>query len=461
MYRNNSNWEGRRGWFIRLLVVGIVFGVVSTAEARPSKCRTQHIRELRFDGELERAQTVALDCLQEYPGAVGLRIEYVRVIGARGRFSTALEQVETLIEEHPDHVGLRVLQIRLLKRRGNIERALVAIDEYPDRLDKPPTVLELAGTLRVWQGQYIEAIDVFDTYLAREDGTARVYYYRGIAHQNLGRYGRARRDFRRACEMEPEATNACSALDDFETRGANEVFGYVQPGYSWVHGDLDGWSVETAVGARLDEGWTFQAGMEMRARGLGEQPRRDLIAEAQARRAFLDGWQFTGGGAVGIDPDFTPAWNAFAEASHLFDGGIEPALRLWRIQFADTGVTVLIPKGTWYTESLRVDARSYLTLSDAREFSYSGVLKASYYFAYPSAISLGVGGGNRSDFLEVRRSDTEQHLVALAGVSWNVSNRSRLGFDVVYRTESVDTRRFHRTQFFVKYEYRSPFSTSR
>lgn len=449
--------------FLSVLVasaIGTLLFPPKLADASEGECSDQ-VRDLRVRGELERARDLLDRCLPEQPGNLELEMERIRVLAARGENAEALERVRPLLDRHSEHAGLRLLHIRLLKRQGKVGAALSTIDGYPSNLEKPTPLFKIAGTLRVWNGEYERAIDDLDVYLNRAGEDPEALYYRGIAHQHLGATRAARRDYRSSCEIAPKKTKACAAVHELESGGTTELFGYVRPGYNLVADDLDGWSLDTAIGARLSRGFYAQGGADWRVRSFDGERLSDVLATFEAGQAFTDGLRLSAGGAVGLDPEFTPLWNAFVETGYLFDGGIEPAFRIWRIQFPESGASVLIPKALLYANPFLIDGQFYVTVEDDAETSVAGLLRSSYYFAYPSSISLGIGGGNRSDFIELRRDAPESHLIFLGGISWGISESSTLGFDVIHRREGSGERRYVETQFLVKYEHRIPLPANR
>lgn len=442
-----------------LLAVACLVAPLPAPAADDEQC-AERIRSLRVRGELDRANERLQQCYDRKGATVPLEMERARLLGLRGRYDRALSRTRTLVEDHPEHAGVRLLEIQLLKQSGRTDAALKRVDQFPESLEKPPLLFQLAGTLRVWSEDYTGALEALNTYLERTDGDAQTYYYRGIAHQKIGDGGAAEADYRRACEMAPEKTKACAALHELRRGSGTDLYAAIQPGYSLVAAQLDGWSVDGHAGVDWGRS-TLQAGAEWRTRGFGGRRLQDVMVTAQGSTRVGESLHLRSGGAIGIEPDFIPLWNAFGEVGYLFDGGVMPALRFWRVQFPNTGVSVVVPRATVYTDRFRLRGDIYLTIPDADEVSVAGLARASYYYDYPSALSFGLGGGNRSDFIEFRRSDTESHLVALAGISWGLSDRSLLGFDVIHRREQTGPRSYIQTQFLLRYEYRAPIGSGR
>lgn len=443
---------------ILLAVAGLAAGLPANA-AEEDGC-AERVRSLRLKGELDRASEQLTQCIDRDGATLRLGMERARLLALRGHHRKALSRTRALLEDHPEHAGLRLLEIQLLKQSGRTDAALKRLDQFPEGLEKPPPLHKLAGTLHVWREDYAAALEALDTYLERTDGDGRAFYYRGIAHQKTGDTAAAEADYERSCEMAPEKTKACAALHELRRGSGTDLYGAVQPGYSLVADGLDGWSVDGHLG--LDWGRsTLQAGAEWRVRGFGGRRLRDVMVTAQGSTRVGESLHLRSGGAIGIEPEFIPIWNAFGEIGYLFDGGLMPALRLWRIQFANSGASVIVPRATVYTDRFRLQGDIFVTIPDADRVSVSGLARVSYFYDYPSALSLGLGSGNRSDFIELRRSETESHLVALAGISWGFSDRSLIGLDVIHRREESGPSRYVQTQFLLRYEYRAPLGSGR
>ncbi|MEE9255109.1 MAG: tetratricopeptide repeat protein [Pseudomonadales bacterium] len=102
-------------------------------------------------------------------------------------------------------------------RRRHYERAL---DDYDDALRLNPLLLNAwinRGNVLVRMKRYDEAQKDYDKAVEMSDGqSALVFYNRGIAHEKQGNKARARRDYLRAVELEPDTRRYRDALESTE-----------------------------------------------------------------------------------------------------------------------------------------------------------------------------------------------------------------------------------------------------
>ena len=102
-------------------------------------------------------------------------------------------------------------------RRGRYERAL---SDYDEALRLNPLLLHAwinRGNVLVRMKRFDEAIVDYDNAIELSDGrSALSFYNRGIAHDKQDNEARARRDYLRAAELEPQTRRYRDALEDTE-----------------------------------------------------------------------------------------------------------------------------------------------------------------------------------------------------------------------------------------------------
>ncbi len=111
------------------------------------------------------------------------------------------------------HANRGVIQ----SRRGSFERAL---NDYDQALRLNPLLLSAwinRGNVLVRMKRFGEAIvDYGEAIELSDGGSALTFYNRGIAHDRQDSKARARRDYLRAVELEPESRRYRDALEDAE-----------------------------------------------------------------------------------------------------------------------------------------------------------------------------------------------------------------------------------------------------
>jgi tetratricopeptide (TPR) repeat protein len=105
----------------------------------------------------------------------------------------------------------------ILSRRGRYEQAL---NDYDQALRLNPLLLNAwinRGNVLVRMKRLEEAIPDYDKAVELSDGqSALAFYNRGIAHEKQGNTARARRDYLRAVELDPETRRYRDALEGTE-----------------------------------------------------------------------------------------------------------------------------------------------------------------------------------------------------------------------------------------------------
>lgn len=102
-------------------------------------------------------------------------------------------------------------------RRGQDERAL---DDYEDAVRLNPVLLNAwinRGNALVRLKRFKEAVENYDKAVELSDGqSALAFYNRGLAYEKQGNKARARRDYLRAVEIDPNTKRYRDALESTE-----------------------------------------------------------------------------------------------------------------------------------------------------------------------------------------------------------------------------------------------------
>ncbi len=134
-------------------------------------------------GVLDDADFVLESCLELYPDFHQARLDYIRVLQKRQKFSRALAQARTLLDKQPDNPQVRLAYANACAAAG---RNLEALEHYDAMLAEDPTL--------------------FNLHLAR-----------GHALKTVGRSDEARDAYRAACRARPDFGDAWWSLANLKT----------------------------------------------------------------------------------------------------------------------------------------------------------------------------------------------------------------------------------------------------
>lgn len=353
--------------------------------------------------------------------------------------------VEEALELAPNDRDLGMWRLRLLGWSGRHEEARAALETLEREVAAPGVdeaggagepggdreLARLRGELALWRGDQEEAGAAFATYLERwpEDREIRL----ALAKLRLGDgdVAAARPTLEELC-ADGEA-EACSALRGIDRSG---FVLRLQAGPISSSGEGSGWRGRLGVEAPLREGLSLRAGAELQQRTYGGVTARDPSVDLGGTARVLSWLSLDVGGGLSIDPTFSPDWNAHVEA--IFDLGEHFTLhaRYWRIEFAAAGVDVLSPAIGYEGPFFWLSARLWRSFDPAGD-GLAGLLQGGLPLVADLDLSLGIGGGDKADYLILRdvAVGAERHVVGLVGLAWTPLYELQFRVDYIGRRE--------------------------
>ncbi|MFB6262523.1 MAG: tetratricopeptide repeat protein [Bradymonadaceae bacterium] len=155
---------------------------------RPAPAACEDVRDLRIDGNYDRARREAKACLERHPRRITPLMELSRIHAAQGRVDRALEYVERALDRAPDVPAYRFWRIELLLRSRQLDRARRALGALPEDVASRPRALKLRGKFELWRKNYRGALRYLNRYLQKRPESPRALYYRGISREKTSRW---------------------------------------------------------------------------------------------------------------------------------------------------------------------------------------------------------------------------------------------------------------------------------
>lgn len=334
----------------------------------------------------DRAESHARTCVAEGPSDPQRLHTLSLVIGWKEQHDQALGVAEVAAAHAPEDLDLLAWRLRLLGWLGRFEEADALAATAGDGGGEHPDLQQVLADLARWRG----------------DGR--------------GAPGR-------------------SALG-IRLQAGPVVTGNEDTGWLGRFG-VDGWLLPT-----LHLAGTF----EMHERGFEDARRRDALFAAAALVRFLEDFTLEAGAGYSPNPSFTPVWNGHLELGWHLGRGFTAFARYWHIAFRGASVEVLSPALLFEGGGFWASLRAWQGF-EAQRSGTSVLAQGGLSLFGPIGLSAGIGGGNRADYLVIRETDTEGHLVGLAGISWSPSQEVSLRLDYVGRRESVGSEELFRHEF--------------
>ena len=127
-------------------------------------------------GALEEAEFLLESAAAFEPANLPARIDYVRVLGRRQKFTRAREEAARLLEAHPDNVQLRSLHAVECLQAGAYEEALAGFARVLEQLPGDPVTLTSRGHALKTCGDYEEAVAAYRSALASRERHGEAWY---------------------------------------------------------------------------------------------------------------------------------------------------------------------------------------------------------------------------------------------------------------------------------------------
>lgn len=135
-----------------------------------------------------------------------------------------IEFLEQQLEKNPDDIDL-ITELFELYREEGLRDKMYAMGARLQQMQPSARVYRLLGKMRLEDGDADEAIRLFEESLKMEGGqenAREVYYNIGVAHQQAGRFARARTAFRKALEADPNFGMALIAIGDLYVQAVQQ-----------------------------------------------------------------------------------------------------------------------------------------------------------------------------------------------------------------------------------------------
>jgi tetratricopeptide (TPR) repeat protein len=136
-----------------------------------------------------------------------------------------IEYLEKQMKAHPDSAGVMLSLFDAYVQQGNIEQASKLAPKVMKTNPPAETVREIAE-MRLEDGRPKEALEAYGQ--AVEQGAelqAEDYFKRGQAYQQMNSFSKARQEYRKALEQDPEFARALIGIGDLYARAVNECSG--------------------------------------------------------------------------------------------------------------------------------------------------------------------------------------------------------------------------------------------
>jgi tetratricopeptide (TPR) repeat protein len=136
-----------------------------------------------------------------------------------------INYLQKQLKANPDSAGVMLSLFNAYVRQGNISKASELAPRLMETNPPAETVREIAE-MRLENGRAKAALKAYQQ--AEEQGAElqpQDYLNRGDAHQQMGNFSRARREYRKALDMKPDYGRAYLAIGDLYASAVNECSG--------------------------------------------------------------------------------------------------------------------------------------------------------------------------------------------------------------------------------------------
>lgn len=427
-------------WFRHAAALAIALALATFAGTARAEDTCAGAAALWPRGALE-AERIARACVEAAPEDGDRVLALAQVLAWQSRYDEALVWIDRGRSAHPENAELAALRLRVLGWAGRQDDARAAEATLPAAVAGDPDVLRARADLALWRGEHAAAVAGYDAYLARRPDDAAARRSRALAQLEVGREAEAREELASLCRTGDAA--ACNVLGDLDER---RYTAFVQAGPVADGDGLAGWigraSLDAALSARLHVG----GALDVQERRFGGEAARDSIVGLNAGWLASDRVLLSAGVGAAIAPEFSPDWNAHAEIGLRAGSGFWFYLRYWHLEFATNGVEVVSPAIGWEGDGVRVLVRAWRGFEPDRDPSLALLGQATFALAGPLEATLGAGGGDRADYLDLRSVAVQRHVIALAGLGLRLDDAYQLRADWLGRWERAGGERFRRDE---------------
>ena len=397
------------------------------------------LAELRHAGEIQSAEELALKCVAEHPEDLGVMLELARLSFLNDEAAAAMDWVDRALDAAPEHSDAIMLRTRLLAHRGDISAAIEQFEALTAATGDSNEARRLGADLALWKGDHQHAAEEYALYLDDVPDDAEAWTNLGHARFADDDLEAARESYYEGCELGLD--RACSALHNASAAPHYRTYAVARPGYSAARQFPDSQTLRLALGGNPTDQTSVEAGYNLARRELGADPTiYDMGVSLDASWNSPRGPRAGAGGALVFDADFSPPWSAYVEGGWLFDSNLDLGLRLGRLQFQNSGVSLIVPSATYYRGPWMLDGRYYLGIDDDQSVTQTGLARAHYFFGDRTSIYAGAGLGNAPDYLDPSLfavTPALSHYTGLLGGTLQINPRHTLNLDLQYRHETL------------------------
>ncbi len=219
------------------------------------------------------------------------------------------------------------------------------------------------------------------------------------------------------------------------------------PGWTYID-VLPAWFDLTArFDAAVNRRLTLGGGLRYYMRDFGNGSLHDLTLQTHFAWRFADRWTLSGGlGATPVQ-SLAALFDVWIEPSHQAARDVSIALRYWMLRWKGVGAHVLVPSLRWTPSPFSLDARYYLSFTESGDVTHAGLLRLGLELVANLSAQVGVGAGDRTDYLDIASRDTEWHWLVLGELQWRVHPDHRLAASYTFIDEREVKQRFQRHRF--------------
>ncbi|MEH6910086.1 MAG: sulfotransferase [Oceanicoccus sp.] len=127
-------------------------------------------------GAMDEAEFLLESAVLFEPANEKVRIDYIKVLRKRQRFSLALSEAKKLLEKAPENPQFQSIYAIELMQTGDYEEALGYFDSVLEKLPHDPITLTSKGHALKTQGRYQQAVDSYNAALAARPQHGEAYY---------------------------------------------------------------------------------------------------------------------------------------------------------------------------------------------------------------------------------------------------------------------------------------------
>lgn len=367
----------RSGLCAALGLLGLFFAPFEAA-ATEGRCPPAH--ELVQRG-LDAAEAAARACVEAAPDDAEALLTLSRILGWKGAIGAAIEVAAQAAAGAPQDLDILSWRLRLLG----------------------------------WDGRFDEA----DRLLAASDPPRGVHEELELVVADLSSWRSA----------PPSSSGPPVAIG---------LGIWLQAGPVATGGEDLGWLGRVRGDGEVLPNLHLAGGFEVQERRYADLVARDTNVSLAATLRLADRLTLEGGAGFGLNPTFTPEWNAYLEAGLGLGGGFTAYGRYWHIEFRRASVEVLSPALHYAAGRLWASLRSWHAFEPDRGPGLALLGQAGLSVLPGLGVSAGVGGGDRADYLLDRLEAAEEHVAWVAGVSWHPGDTLVFRLDYVGRREAVE-----------------------